>query len=678
MNKKSYLALFSTMILSLPLIATSVEAYELSINSVTANNEKQLEDNQEESIKRLSTEGSTDLSNSTGSQKNSNFDKSKSDVEILEETSSNKKEEKGRDSTLPDNQNNSNNKSTTEQPNISSRLYTGSPFEQGKVGVKTSYSNGWGEGDSTIRLIGSAQTANFRASMKKVVQSDPDQRYILVGFRVAKASNTTGKLFDYDKIISRIYYDTSNRTGDVLSTGNYSDEFSSEALSGTDYQVSDYIYHDEKKGVDYTFTNSFRDSNKTFGIEAMIPTVSDAYDVSERIAIQALVKDTRNNNSISAWNLADLYKYTSFEGVHNAELQVKDTEISQNSIWDPRDNFISGTKFNGTEFINMGQTVKTSGTVDTSNPGNYPIEYSFEEKQSGTIATIKAIANIKVIANLETIKAHDITIYRGESWEPKDSFDSATDIKGNSIDLNSGVIISGANKVDTNKVGTYIVTYSSGSAKQDVTITVKDKQTAVNVHDSSIYVGDTWKSEDNFDSALDKDGNKVDFSQLTVDESKVDTTTAGVYEITYTYGGVTSIAKLTVKGKQTAVNVHDSSIYVGDTWKSEDNFDFALDKDGNKVDFSQLTVDDSKVNTTKAGINEVTYTYDGVTSTAKVTIYSVENNKDSKVDKIPMTKISKSKSELPKTGINDSPILLNIIGGITTIASLALFFRRKI
>ncbi|TNU72229.1 bacterial Ig-like domain-containing protein, partial [Lactococcus cremoris] len=91
-------------------------------------------------------------------------------------------------------------------------------------------------------------------------------------------------------------------------------------------------------------------------------------------------------------------------------------------------------------------------------------------------------------------------------------------------------------------------------------------------------------------------------------------------DVTYTYDGVSSVAKITVKDKQTAVNVHDSSLYVGDTWKSEDNFDSALDKDGNKVDFSQLTVDDSKVDTSKAGVYDVTYTYDGVSSVAKITV----------------------------------------------------------
>ncbi|MBM9833178.1 bacterial Ig-like domain-containing protein, partial [Enterococcus faecalis] len=126
--------------------------------------------------------------------------------------------------------------------------------------------------------------------------------------------------------------------------------------------------------------------------------------------------------------------------------------------------------------------------------------------------------------------------------------------------------------------------------------------------------------EDNFDSALDKDGNNVDFSALTVDTSKADTSKSGSFEVTYTYDGITSTAIVTVKEKQTAVNVHDSTIYLGDSWQAEDNFDSALDKDGNSVDFQDLTVDASQADTSKAGTFEVTYTYDGVTSTAIITI----------------------------------------------------------
>ncbi|NBK03584.1 bacterial Ig-like domain-containing protein, partial [Listeria monocytogenes] len=116
--------------------------------------------------------------------------------------------------------------------------------------------------------------------------------------------------------------------------------------------------------------------------------------------------------------------------------------------------------------------------------------------------------------------------------------------------------------------------------------------------DSTLYIGTEWKASDNFDSAIDKDGNPVDFKDVTV-EGTVDTTKAGTYEVTYSYDGVTSKATITVKAIQTAVNVHDSTIYVESDWKASDNFDSAIDKDGNPVDFKDVTVEGT-VDTTKA------------------------------------------------------------------------------
>ncbi|MEQ7140639.1 bacterial Ig-like domain-containing protein, partial [Enterococcus casseliflavus] len=81
------------------------------------------------------------------------------------------------------------------------------------------------------------------------------------------------------------------------------------------------------------------------------------------------------------------------------------------------------------------------------------------------------------------------------------------------------------------------------------TITVKANQTAVNVHDSTIYVGDSWQAEDNFDSVLDKDGNPVAFQDVTV-EGSVDANTPGTYQVNYRYDGVTSTATITVKANQ--------------------------------------------------------------------------------------------------------------------------------
>ncbi|WP_415623767.1 bacterial Ig-like domain-containing protein, partial [Listeria welshimeri] len=110
---------------------------------------------------------------------------------------------------------------------------------------------------------------------------------------------------------------------------------------------------------------------------------------------------------------------------------------------------------------------------------------------------------------------------------------------------------------------------------------------------------------------VDKDGNSVDFADVTV-EGTVDTSKAGTYEVKYSYEGVTSVATITVKTIQTAVNVHDSTLYIGTEWKAEDNFDSAIDNDGNPVDFADVTVEGT-VDTSKAGTYEVSYSYEGVT-----------------------------------------------------------------
>ena len=119
---------------------------------------------------------------------------------------------------------------------------------------------------------------------------------------------------------------------------------------------------------------------------------------------------------------------------------------------------------------------------------------------------------------------------------------------------------------------------------------------------------------------MDIDGNVVNFDKITVDDSKMDNKKAGVYEVTYMNDGVTATAKITVKDRMTAVTVHDSTIYVGDAWTAEDNFDGAVDKDGNEVSFDQLTVDDSKMDNTKVGVYEVTYSYDASAESAAVTV----------------------------------------------------------
>ncbi|WP_161842514.1 bacterial Ig-like domain-containing protein [Candidatus Enterococcus huntleyi] len=292
-------------------------------------------------------------------------------------------------------------------------------------------------------------------------------------------------------------------------------------------------------------------------------------------------------------------------------VNVHDSTIYVGDEWQAEENFDSALDKAGKDVAFSEITVDES-QVDTSKAGTFEVTYTYE----GVTAT----ATITVVDKQTAVNVHDSTIYVGDEWQAEDNFDKALDKAGKDVAFNE--ITVDASKADTSKAGSFEVTYTYEGVSATATITVVNKQTAVNVHDSTVYVGDEWKAEENFDSALDKAGKDVEFSEITVDESQADTSKAGSFEVTYMYEGVTAAATITVVDKQTAVNVHDSTIYVGDKWKAEDNFDNALDKDGNSVVFSEITVDDSKADTSKAGTFEVTYTYEGITATAMITVKS--------------------------------------------------------
>ncbi|MFQ6323635.1 MucBP domain-containing protein [Lactococcus garvieae] len=106
----------------------------------------------------------------------------------------------------------------------------------------------------------------------------------------------------------------------------------------------------------------------------------------------------------------------------------------------------------------------------------------------------------------------------------------------------------------------------------------KDQSTVV-VHDSELTVGDTWKPEDNFDSATDYDGNALPFSDITVDGS-VDTSKVGTYKVTYSrilpaffsaenQGEYSAVATITVKDAQPVKGGDVTAKYI--------------DTDGNKI-----------------------------------------------------------------------------------------------
>ncbi|EHH7705642.1 DUF5011 domain-containing protein [Listeria monocytogenes] len=319
-------------------------------------------------------------------------------------------------------------------------------------------------------------------------------------------------------------------------------------------------------------------------------------------------------------NTAGIYSVTyTYKGVSKkAKIEVKenlteinahDSTIYTGDTWRAGDNFDSGLDKDGNALSLKDLTV--IGTVNTNLAGVYTITYKYEDTVSSITVTVKE--------NKKGINGHDSSIYVGEAWTAADNFDNAVDKDGKPVSF-ADIKVKEEPKVDVNKAGRYQITYNYDGASTTVTLTVKEIKTAINAHDSILYIDDNWSAKDNFDSARDKDGNIVSFNDVQV-LGTVDTSQAGTYPITYVYAGITKTIQVIVKHPKTAVRAHDSVIYVGDNWKAQDNWDNTLDKAGQKVKWKDITVKENPaVDVTKPGVYEVTYSYDGISATINVTV----------------------------------------------------------
>ena len=364
----------------------------------------------------------------------------------------------------------------------------------------------------------------------------------------------------------------------------------------------------------------------------------------------------------------------------NYDLKVRDIQIFVGDDWQIGDHVIAVTNQFGLdipieklEFETLGVDLANKN-VDTSQPGIYYIRfYQGKKILSGAMLVIEE--------KQTAVRVTDSTLFVGDDWKALDNFESAVDEIGRPVSFEE---IKVAGEVDTSKAGKYEITYSYGGVSSKATVTVKERQTAIKVKDSTLFVGAPWQSLDNFESAVDETGSRVSFEEIKV-AGEVDTSKAGKYEITYSYGGVSSKAIVTVKERQTAIKVKDSTLFVGAPWQSSDNFESAVDEIGRPVSFEEIKVA-GEVDTSKAGKYEITYSYGGVSSKAQVTVVNKEKleltNQDKDKDKnnyqnkiVSSNQRSNQQRKLPLTGEKKSQYLL--ISGLTIVV-LALIILRKV
>lgn len=333
------------------------------------------------------------------------------------------------------------------------------------------------------------------------------------------------------------------------------------------------------------------------------------------------------NSGLIAGSMKDKY-----QGALEPVINAHDIELYAGEKWDKKDNFDNATDYRGNKLgVN---NLKFEGKVDTKLPGEYPISYTYGDTQKGA-ATTKEV-NVIVKQNQAALVVHDSDIIVGDKWKAEDNIDleRSLDKEGNALQTMDNVKVEGT--VNTDKAGTYTVKYSHPDLvkTESVKVVVKADQTAVNVHNSDLYLGADWKAEDNFDSAIDRKGEKIPFEEVEVKgDENVNTDKVGEYKVSYTYSGKTETAVIKVKEKEnkTALHVHDSTLIIGETtsWKPIDNFDGCSDKDGNRVSFDQVTVV-GKVDVKEADVYEVTYSYGDVSEIVRVTVkekeYPIEIN----------------------------------------------------
>ena len=103
-----------------------------------------------------------------------------------------------------------------------------------------------------------------------------------------------------------------------------------------------------------------------------------------------------------------------------------------------------------------GETVTVSGTVNTSIVGTYTITYTATDADGNTSTARRTVNVVDTTAPVVTITGdNNVIVELGETY---------TDAGATATDLSGTVAVVTTGTVDTNSVGTYVITYSATDA----------------------------------------------------------------------------------------------------------------------------------------------------------------------------------------------------------------------
>lgn len=188
------------------------------------------------------------------------------------------------------------------------------------------------------------------------------------------------------------------------------------------------------------------------------------------------------------------------------------------------DTFEAETYITKVRNININKIV-VSNDVDSKTPGEYKVTYVYKNiKKTLTVHVVDTVAP-------KITPKNDFYVYAGESVTPEMLVD-VEDITDCKLELDH-------KGQDLSMIGEYQVTVSAtdlggNTSKCEVAVSVKDPDTTAptisGIKNISITVGDTFDSRKGVTVTDDYDKNPI----LTVDDSNLNTKTAGKYTVIYT------------------------------------------------------------------------------------------------------------------------------------------------
>lgn len=325
-------------------------------------------------------------------------------------------------------------------------------------------------------------------------------------------------------------------------------------------------------------------------------------------------------------------------------LNVYDSTLNVGDEWKAEDNFDSALDKEGNPVA--FKDVKVTGEVDTSKTGIYEVIYSYEGVNSKASITVKEKQSVPGIRTIKYLDTEGIPLRKDIIITP-DPVHLGAPYKSFPLEFPGYTLKESQNAegIITEEDTTTIFIYSKNEDHSHIV-----------VHDSTLKVGEEWSPEDNFDEATDFEGNIEDFSDIVI-EGSVDTTKAGIYEVTYSIpeehrgksstieGHYSATAKIVVSDEDSETDGSDNNAGSG----SEEVQD--KDKDGNS-------------NTDTSGSNNIE-----TTSNNKTDSNIMVSDKEEEAETETKT--------LPQTGETFSSLTLMAGIVLLVLASLFAMMRKK-